>query len=74
MITNSGRTTAVATVSDSLVNPAKPQRAALSPSLIAFPVFSVRLITERASSTTGQLLHEIHDLRYEAYSHWGLNE
>jgi hypothetical protein len=37
------------------------------------PVSSIKLIPERASTTT-QVLHEIHLLRNEAHSHWGLNE
>ena len=37
------------------------------------PVSSIKLITERASTTT-HVLFEIHGQRYEAHSHWGLNE
>jgi hypothetical protein len=42
----------------------------------ASPVSSIKLITERASTTTHVLyeIHEIHGQRYEAHSHWGLNE
>ena len=35
-------------------------------------VSSIKLITERASTTT-QVLYAIHE-RYYAHSHWGLNE
>ena len=86
MITNPGRSTSptssargvmkstpVATASVSLVNSAKPQRAAPSQVLIAFPISSVRLIAERASSTA-QVLHELYGQHYGAYYHWGLGE
>ena len=39
----------------------------------ASPVSSLKLIAERASTTT-RVLQELHGQRYAAYAHWGLNE
>ena len=35
---------------------------------------SMKLIPERASSTSGQVLHEIHNRGYNPYAYYGLNE
>ena len=40
---------------------------------VASPVSSIRLVQELASTTT-HVLQEIDLQRYEAHSHWGLNE
>ena len=40
---------------------------------VASPVSSIRLVPELASTTT-HVLQEIDLQRYEAHSHWGLNE
>jgi hypothetical protein len=56
-----------------LVKPAKAARADAAQAVFAPPVFSMKLIAERGS-TTPQVRHEIHDLRYDSYAHYGLNE
>jgi hypothetical protein len=67
------KSTPVATAIVSLVKPAKAARADAAQAVFAPPVFSMKLIAERGS-TTPQVRHEIHDLRYDSYAHYGLNE